>query len=274
MKKEELYYIHSFEEYLNNFINLLISYSPKVISALLLLFIGLYVIRIINRTAKKIMQKREMEVTLSEFLSSSLLWTMRLVLFISVISRLGIESSSFVAILGAAGLAVGLSLQGSLSNLAGGVLIILFKPFKVGDTIEAQNVAGTVIDIEIFSTKLLGINNQTIYIPNGILSNGTIINHSQQGFRRAELIFSLSYETNIKMVKEIVLTVLHNNSKVLKNPEPLVVIKNLTDNAIQLAVKPCALIPDFVSMTSEVMEESKEAFDKAGIVFHPSTIKK
>mgnify|MGYP000989002204 FL=1 len=274
MKKEELHYIRSFEEYLNNFLNMLISYSPKLISALIILVVGLYAIRFINRTAIKIMQKREMEVTLSEFLSNSLLWAMRLLLFITVISRLGIESSSFVAILGAAGLAVGLSLQGSLSNLAGGVLIILFKPFKVGDSIEAQNVIGTVIDIEIFSTKLLGANNQTIYIPNGILSNGTIINHSQQGFRRAEIVFSLSYETNIKTAKDLAMKTMQNNSKVMKTPEPVVVVKNLADTSILLALKPCASINDFADMTSEIMEESKEAFDKAGILFHPSTVKK
>lgn len=274
MKKEELHYIHSFEEYLNDFLNMLISYSPKLISALIILVVGLYAIRFINRTAIKIMQKREMEVTLSEFLSNSLLWAMRLLLFITVISRLGIESSSFVAILGAAGLAVGLSLQGSLSNLAGGVLIILFKPFKVGDSIEAQNVIGTVIDIEIFSTKLLGANNQTIYIPNGILSNGTIINHSQQGFRRAEIVFSLSYETNIKTAKDLAMKTMQNNSKVMKTPEPVVVVKNLADTSILLALKPCASINDFADMTSEIMEESKEAFDKAGILFHPSTVKK
>ncbi len=274
MKKEELHYIHSFEEYLNDFLNMLISYSPKLISALIILVVGLYAIRFINRTAIKIMQKREMEVTLSEFLSNSLLWAMRLLLFITVISRLGIESSSFVAILGAAGLAVGLSLQGSLSNLAGGVLIILFKPFKVGDSIEAQNVIGTVIDIEIFSTKLLGANNQTIYIPNGILSNGTIINHSQQGFRRAEIVFSLSYETNIKTAKDLAMQTMQNNSKVMKTPEPVVVVKNLADTSILLALRPCASINDFADMTSEIMEESKEAFDKEGILFHPSTVKK
>ncbi|GGC95911.1 mechanosensitive ion channel protein [Flavobacterium lutivivi] len=274
MKKEELHYIHSFEEYLNDFIDLLISYSPKVISALIILIVGLYAIRLINRTAVKIMQKREMEVTLSEFLSNSLLWAMRVLLFITVISRLGIESSSFVAILGAAGLAVGLSLQGSLSNLAGGVLIILFKPFKVGDSIEAQGVNGVVTDIEIFSTKLLGINNQTIYIPNGILSNGTIINHSQQGFKRAEIVFSLSYETNIKNAKDILMEVMKNNKKVLKKPEPLVVVKNLADTSILLAIKPCAKIEDFLAMTSDIMEESKEAFDNAGIAFHPSAVKK
>lgn len=274
MKKEELHYIHSFEEYLNDFLNMLISYSPKLISALIILVVGLYAIRFINRTAIKIMQKREMEVTLSEFLSNSLLWAMRLLLFITVISRLGIESSSFVAILGAAGLAVGLSLQGSLSNLAGGVLIILFKPFKVGDSIEAQNVIGTVIDIEIFSTKLLGANNQTIYIPNGILSNGTIINHSQQGFRRAEIVFSLSYETNIKTAKDLAMKTMQNNSKVMKTPEPVVVVKNLADTSMLLALRPCASINDFADMTSEIMEESKEAFDKAGILFHPSTVKK
>ena len=185
---------------------------------------------------KKIMLKRELDPTLSKFLADSLLWALRVLLFISVISKLGIETSSFVAILGAAGLAIGLSLQGSLSNFAGGMLIILFKPFRVGDTIEAQGVIGTVLEIQIFVTKLITGNNQTIFIPNGILSNNVIINYSMQGNRRADLTFSLSYDTNIKVAKDIVMKVMQNHPLVLKNPAPTVVVRDLTDSAIHLTV--------------------------------------
>lgn len=272
MEKKELQYIHSFEEYVNEFINTLIAYSPKLISAIFILIIGLYGIRLINRMVKKIMLKNEFDPTLSRFLASSLLWALRLLLFITVISRLGIESSSFVAILGAAGLAVGLSLQGSLSNFAGGVLIILFKPFRVGDSIEAQGVAGTVNEIQIFTTKLLTSNNQTIFIPNGILSNGIIINYSLQGVRRADLVFSLSYDTNIKTAKDIVMKVMTNHPKVLKNPLPAVSVKNLTDTSIVLAIQPWAKNADFSSMSSDILEQCKDAFDKAGVSIQPYTI--
>lgn len=269
MEKKELQYIHSFEEYVNEFINALIAYSPKLISAIFILIIGLYGIRLINRMVKKIMLKNEFDPTLSRFLANSLLWALRLLLFITVISRLGIESSSFVAILGAAGLAVGLSLQGSLSNFAGGVLIILFKPFRVGDSIEAQGVIGTVNEIQIFTTKLLTANNQTIFIPNGILSNGVIINYSLQGMRRADLTFSLSYDTNIKVAKDIVMQVMQNHPNVLKTPEPSIAVKNLTDSAIQIGIRPWSKNEHFAIMSSDILEQCKDAFDKAGISIQP-----
>ena len=270
MKTATIEDINSIESYIKVFIKALINYSPKLISALLILVIGLYAIRLISKLAKKIMLKREFDPTLTTFLLNSLLWAMRVLLFITFISKLGIETSSFVAILGAAGLAVGLSLQGSLSNFAGGVLIILFKPFRVGDTIEAQGVAGTVSEIQIFSTKLLAGNNQTIFVPNGVLSNGTIINHSLEEIRRVELLFSLSYETNIKAAKEIVMQVMKNNPKVLQNPEPVVVVKDLTDAAIHLAIRPWAKNEDIGSISSDILENCKQAFDEKGIVIQPS----
>lgn len=270
MEKRELHYIKSFAEYVDQFIKMLIDYSPKLISAVVVLFLGLYAIRFINRLVRKIMIKRDLDPTLSTFLADSLLWALRFLLFVTFISKLGIETSSFVAILGAVGLAVGLSLQGSLSNFAGGMLIILFKPFKVGDSIEAQGVAGTVSDIQIFVTKLVTGNNQTIFVPNGILSNGVITNFSLGKNRRANLLFSISYDTNIKTAKEIVMNVLENNPKVLKTPAPNVVINLLTDSAIQLAIQPWAKNPDFSQMCSDVLEECKEAFDKAGITIQPS----
>ncbi len=263
--------IHSFAEYVEQFMTILVDYSPKLISALIILFVGLYVIRLINRLVRRIMIKRELDPTLSKFLADSLLWALRVLLFISFISKLGIETSSFVAILGAAGLAIGLSLQGSLSNFAGGMLIILFKPFRVGDTIEAQGVIGTVLEIQIFVTKLITGNNQTIFIPNGVLSNGVITNNSMQGNRRADLLFSLSYDTNIKTAKDIVMQVMQNHPKVLKNPAPTVVVRGLTDSAVQLSVRPWSKNIDFGNMSSDILEDCKTAFDQANIVIQPYT---
>jgi small conductance mechanosensitive channel len=240
-----------------------------VVSALFILFVGLYSIRFINRLVKKIMLKRELDPTLSKFLADILLWALRGLLFITFISKLGVETSSFVAILGAAGLAVGLSLQGSLSNFAGGMLIILFKPFRVGDTIEAQGVIGTVSEIQIFVTKLITGNNQTIFIPNGNLSNGTIINYSIAGMRRADLLFSVSYETNIKTAKEIVIQVMESHPKVLSSPKPTVSVKDLSDSAIHLSIRPWSTNADFGDMCSDILENCKEAFDAAGIVIQP-----
>jgi small conductance mechanosensitive channel len=215
------------------------------------------------------MVKRDLDPTLTKFLSDILLWVLRVLLFVTFISNLGIETSSFVAILGAMGLAVGLSLQGSLSNFAGGMLIILFKPFKVGHTIEAQGVVGTVSEIQIFVTKLINANNQTIFVPNGSLSNGTIINYSLQGFRRADLTIAISYDTDIKKAKNIITDVLNSNPKILKTPVAEVSVKNLTDNAIQLAVRPWANNEDFGAVFSETLESCKLAFDAAGIVVQP-----
>lgn len=249
--------------------NAILDYSPKIISAFVILIVGIYAIRLVTRLIKKIMVKRDLDPTLTKFLADILIWALRILLFIAFISKLGVETSSFVAILGAMGLAVGLSLQGSLSNFAGGMLIILFKPFKVGDTIEAQGQIATVLEIQIFVTKLVTANNQTIFIPNGILSNGTIINYSTQGQRRADLTIAISYETDIKKAKEIITEVMRNNPKVLTTPAPEVGVKNLTDNAIQLAVRPWAKNEDFGAVFSETLENCKLAFDAAGIIIQP-----
>jgi len=269
MEKQELHYIHSFAEYVDNIIKLCIEYSPKLITALIILFIGLYAIRLLNRLTRRIMIKREVDPTLSRFLADSLLWALRALLFITFISKLGIETSPFVAILGAAGLAIGLSLQGSLSNFAGGMLIILFKPFRVGDAIEAQGVAGTVSEVQIFVTKLITGDNQTIFIPNGILSNGVITNFSMGKNRRANLLLNISYDTNINTAKQIVMKVMEEHPKVLKNPASMVVVNLLTDSAIQLAIRPWAKNVDFGEVSSDILEQCKEAFDNAGIIIQP-----
>jgi small conductance mechanosensitive channel len=272
MDKKEFQYISSFEDYITNFINKLLDYSPKLISAILILFIGIYAIRFLNRMAKRIMLKNDFDPTLSKFLANSLIWALRVLLFVTVISRLGIESTSFVAILGAAGLAVGLSLQGSLSNFAGGVLIIMFKPFKVGDSIDAQGVSGVVQEIQIFTTKLITSSNQTIFIPNGILSNGIIVNYSLSGYRRANLTLAISYETNIKTAKEIVQNVMNNHPDVLKTPKPSVSVQSLNDSSVVLSIQPWSKNEHYGDMSSDILEQCKEAFDKAGIAIQPYII--
>lgn len=267
----KLLYINTVKNYSEGFMKALLEYSPKLISALVILIVGLYAIRFFNRLAKKIMVKRNLDPTLSKFLADILIWVLRVLLFVTFISKLGIETSSFVAILGAAGLAVGLSLQGSLSNFAGGMLIILFKPFRVGDTIEAQGVIGTVTEIQIFVTKLLTANNQTIFIPNANLSNGIITNYSITGIRRLDLVFSLSYNTDIKLAKETVLQVMQNHDKILKSPEPMVLVRDLTDSAIHLAIRPWTKNEDFGAVSSDILENCKAAFEEKGIAIQPLT---
>jgi small conductance mechanosensitive channel len=260
--------------YATKFIDVLVDYSPKLISAFLILFVGIYAIRLINRIITKIMIQRNLDPTLTKFLSDILIWALRILLFVTFISKLGIETSSFVAILGAMGLAVGLSLQGSLSNFAGGMLIIVFKPFKVGDTIESQGVIATVSEIQIFVTKMLTANNQTVFVPNGALSNGTIINYSMQGERRADLTFAVSYDSDIKKAKEVLLDVLNKNPKVLKKPAAEVFVKNLTASSVEFAVRPWAKNANYGAVFSETLENCKTALDEAGIKIQPFTIQK
>jgi small conductance mechanosensitive channel len=260
--------------YATKFIDVLVDYSPKLISAFLILFVGIYAIRLINKIITKVMIQRNLDPTLTKFLSDILIWALRILLFVTFISKLGIETSSFVAILGAMGLAVGLSLQGSLSNFAGGMLIIVFKPFKVGDTIESQGVIATVLEIQIFVTKMLTANNQTVFVPNGALSNGTIINYSMQGERRADLTFAVSYDSDIKKAKEVLLNVLNSNPKVLKKPAAEVFVKNLTASSVEFAVRPWAKNVNYGSVFSETLENCKAALDEAGIKIQPFTLQK
>lgn len=257
------------QKYIEQFISAIVLYLPSLISAFILLFLGLYAIRLINRLIRRNMVKRNYDVTLSKFLADILLWTMRIVLFVAVIGQLGIGTSSFVAILGAMGLAIGLSLQGSLSNFAGGMLIIMFKPFKLGDFIEAQGVSGTVCEIQIFVTKLTTTNNQIIFVPNGALSNGNIMNYSAAGTRRANITFTVSYDADLKRVKEILHTLLENDTRILKEPKAGVVVTGLVDNGVTMAVRPWAKNEDFWDMYSDVLQNMKKQLDDDGLEIQP-----
>lgn len=255
----------NFKDYLDLITQLIVEFSPNVITAILILLIGLWSISIITKTFKRVMIKRNIEITLSNFIGNLLFWALRILLFITVIAKLGVETSSFVAVLGAAGLAVGLALQGSLSNFAGGILIILFKPFKVFDVIEVQGEIGTVQEIQIFNTRLLTPNNQAVYIPNGILSNGVIKNYTQEGKRRTDLTIGIAYNADIKKAKEILLEVAYSHPCVLKEPNPMIVVTALADSSINLAVRVWAENEHFFTVSSDMLENGKVALEKAGI---------
>ncbi|MAD98195.1 MAG: mechanosensitive ion channel protein [Flavobacteriaceae bacterium] len=253
------------DQYLQKLQDLIVEYSPKVITALILLIVGLFAIKFFVSTTRKVMTKREVDITLQKFLLNLLNWGLKILLFILVVSKLGIETTSFAAIIAAAGLAVGLALQGSLSNFAGGVLIMIFRPFKIGDFIEAQGETGVVKEISIFTTNLIGLSNKEIIIPNGSLSNGNIVNYSSTGTRRVDFTFGVSYDADIKQTKEVLHSVLKSNEKILEEPAPTIAVVELADSSVNFAVRPWVNTADYWDVYFDIMEKTKIALDKAGI---------
>ena len=245
--------------------DLILVYGPKLLMAIIIWFLGLWIIKMIRKGISKGLEKGNYDVSLKKFLLNLINWALKIILIVVVLGTLGIETTSFAAILAAAGLAVGLALQGSLSNFAGGVLIMVFKPMKIGDLIEAQGQIGVVKEIEIFTTRLIGLSNKEIIIPNGALSNGNIINYTTQGTRRVDLVFGVSYDSDIKKTKEILMQQLTSHPKVLKEPEPTVNVMELADSSVNFAVRPWCNSEDYWTVYFEITESSKEALDAAGI---------
>jgi len=245
--------------------NLGIDYGVQLLTAIGILIIGLWIIKRLIKVTRKMMVKSKMETSLQNFLSDLINWSLKALLIITVLSQLGVATTSFVAIIGAAGLAIGLALQGALGNFAGGALIMIFKPFKIGDLIEAQGELGHVKEIQIFVTKIVTPGNKLAIIPNGILSNGTIKNYTEEGQLRVDLTIGISYDSNIKEAKSILEATLANNPKVLKNPAPQVTVSELADSSVNLAVRPWAAPADYWDVYFECLEECKIALDEAKI---------
>ena len=254
-----------FKDDYSKYIDLLLEYATKIVLALALLLIGLWVISKIVKFAKRLMVKSKIDTTLQNFLSDLLSWGLKILLIISVLGQLGVQTTSFIAVLGAAGLAVGLSLQGALSNFAGGTLIMLFKPFKLGDLIEAQGEIGTVKEIQIFVTKILTPDNKVVIIPNGPLSNGIIKNFTEDGKIRVDLTIGISYNADIKKVKDIILKTMVGLPSVRKEPAPSVNVSELADSSVNLAVRPWATPANYWDAYFGTLEACKEALDKEGI---------
>lgn len=242
-----------------------VEYGIKVIGAIAIWIIGSWIIKRVNRGIAKVMTKQNYDESLQKFLLNLIGWGLKILLFLAILSQLGVETTSFAAILAAAGLAVGMALQGSLGNFAGGVLIMIFKPIKIGDLVEAQGEIGVVKEIEIFTTKLTGLSNKEIIIPNGALSNGNIINYTTEGTRRVDLVFGVSYDADIKQSKEVMMNVLASHPKVLKDPSPAVTVLELADSSVNFAVRPWCKTEDYWNVYFDVTENTKLALDKAGI---------
>lgn len=262
--------INEVQQHWDKFLSSAIAWAPRiitaVISALLIYLIGSWIIRIIKGMIDKAFKKRQMDVSLQRFLSNLISWVLNILLFIVVVTQLGVQTSAFVAIIGAAGLAIGLALQGSLSNFAGGILILLLKPFRVGDYITSSaDVSGTVNEIDIFNTKLTTPQNQEVVVPNGVLSNSSITNYSKLGTRRTWFDIGVAYNADLKQAKEILLQVIANNEAAFKQPAPQVVVTELGDSAINLSVRVTTSNDKFWDMQEQLLIDCKSALDAAGI---------
>ena len=253
------------EKLLDKLITTLSTYGPKVIGAIIIWIVGSWIIKKMMLGMKKIMEKGDYDESLQKFLINLGSWILKILLIITLLGTLGVPTTSFAAIIGAAGLAIGLALQGSLANFAGGVLIMIFRPFKIGDLIEAQGEVGVVKEIEIFTTRLIGRSNKEVILPNGALSNGNIVNYSTEGTRRVDLTFGVGYDSDIKKTKEVLMNVISAHPKVINDPAPTVNVLELADSSINFTVRPWCKTEDYWTVYFDVTEQTKEALDTAGI---------
>jgi small conductance mechanosensitive channel len=242
--------VNHINEYL---LDLIKNFGPSLVLAIVTLLLGFWIIKIITRLVKKGLKRSKIDDSLVPFLSSGLSALLKVLLIISVAGMVGIQMTSFIAILGAAGLAVGMALSGTLQNFAGGVMLLIFKPFKVGDFIEAQGHAGIVSEIQIFNTILKTPDNKKIIIPNGGLSTGTMTNFTAEETRRVDMTFGIGYQDDIDKAKGILQTIIDSNSLIMNDPEPFIV------------VRVWAKTSDYWSIYFNLQETVKKTFDKEGI---------
>ncbi|MBU2972547.1 mechanosensitive ion channel [Pseudoalteromonas sp. C2R02] len=245
--------------------DLALELAPKLALAIITLLVGLWIIKGLTKVLKVSMERSKVDPTLIPFMGSLVSWMLKVLLFISVASMIGIATTSFVAVLGAAGLAVGLALQGSLANFAGGVLIMIFKPYKVGDLIKSQGHLGVVKEVQIFNTILLSPQSKQIIIPNGAVSNGSIVNYTVEGLIRVDLTVGVSYDADIDQTKAVLMDVLKNNDRVLKDPAPFVGVSEMADSSVNFAVRPHCHPEHYWDVYFEVNESMKKALDKNAI---------
>jgi len=257
--------LDNIEDYAKVYGQKLIDFLPNLVAAIAIFIIGWWIAKLIVRYVGKFFKKKDYDPALENFILSMLGWTLKILVVITAITQLGIETTSLVAIIGAAGLAVGLALQGSLANFAGGVLIIILKPFKIGDWIEAQGVSGSVKDISIFYTHINTFGNQLAVVPNGQLSNDNIINYTVEGKRKDAISIGISYDANIKEAKDILMNLMTEQEHIHKDPAPQVVVTELADNSVNLSLRFMAYNDVFWDCHWYTIEEAKVRLDAAGI---------
>ena len=251
---------------------LLATYGLKLVAAIAIFIIGKWVAKLIRRVILRMMEKGQVDTTIQSFVANLAYVGAMVFVVLAALGQLGIQTTSFIAVLGAAGLAIGLALQGSLSNFAAGFLLIIFRPFRIGDFIEAGGTAGVVEKIEIFTTQVRTGDNKTIIIPNSSLTGGNIINYSAQETRRVDLTVGVSYEDDIKKVKAVLMDIISAESRVLKDPAPLVAVSELADSSVNFTVRLWVKSSDYWGVYFGTTEAVKLRFDQEGIsIPYPQT---
>jgi small conductance mechanosensitive channel len=254
-------------DYIQRFKIFATDYAPKLAGALLVFVIGLWVVSWLTKLIRRGMMQRGFDISLQSFLASMIGVVLKVMLLVTVAGMLGIQTTSFVAILGAAGLAVGLALQGSLSNFAGGVLTLIFKPYKVGDVIEVLGQTGVVQEIQIFNTILLTADHKTVILPNGAVSNGTIINHTRQGNLRIAIPLVVKGKTSVEKLRATLLSVCDQHENILKDPTASVIVDKITDGDLGVVLHAYCEPQVFAATTASLKEHLIKAIDDSGIDF-------
>ncbi|AVM50904.1 mechanosensitive ion channel family protein [Capnocytophaga sp. oral taxon 878] len=253
------------EKLFNDWVTGLLNFIPTLVGAIALYFAGKYIIRFIIRFLKRIMERREVDLAMRNFLLQVVRWVLYIALFLMIVQIIGLPATQFIAILTSAFVAVGLALQGSLSNFASGIMILVFKPFKVGDTIEGNGQKGTVKNIGLFATVLNKPDNEEAIIPNTQLFSNSIINYSREEKRRVHLLVGIGYNSSIEKARDILLEVARNEPKALAEPAPVVYVEELADSSVNISLRYWCLNSDRGECYFRSLEAIKKGFDAAGI---------
>lgn len=255
----------SLTEIANQLITIVVEYFPKLLGAILVYIVGMWLIKRITKGISLVMHKRLYEPTLQSFLLALVQTTLSVLLILSVIGMLGVNTTSFAALLAGAGIAIGAALNGTLGNLAGGVMMLIFKPFKKGDLIEAQGSVGDVVELGVFNTTILSPDRKTIILPNGPLSTGVITNYTTNGFLRVDLAMAIAPDMSIEKARKVAIQAMSSHDKVLKEPIPEVSVLRVGDGMVTLAIRPYCQQADYWDVFFGVQELVKVAFDENGI---------
>jgi len=240
-------------------------YGLKFAAAVVVFIVGRWIAKILTRLLRRLMERSKIDPTLVKFAGSVTYIALMTFVIVAALAQIGIQTTSFIAVLGAAGLAIGLALQGSLSNFAAGFLMILFRPFKVGDFIEGAGTAGTVEEIQIFTTQVLTPDNKTVIIPNAKLTGDNIVNYTKRGTRRVDMVFGIGYGEDIDKARAIMADIIAKDERILKEPEPKIAVSELADSSVNFVVRPWSKASDYWNVYFDVTENIKKALDAAGI---------
>lgn len=255
------------EQLLSKLLDWGIEVGKDLLGAIIIYIVGRFIIKQVGRLLARILEKRKLEISVQTFLRSLVSILLNLILAFAIVSRLGVETTSFAALLASAGVAIGMALSGNLSNFAGGLIILVFKPFKVGDYIEGQNANGTVREIQIFHTILTTVDNKVIYVPNGALSSNAITNYSKQETRRAEWVFGVEYGEDFEKVKAVLQRIIDADPRILKDPAPMIALGALSASSVDIKVRAWAKTADYWDVYFDMNKIVYDTFNKEGIGF-------